>query len=342
MHAATSRQLISVRNLSVQFRGTYGIQRGSNPPVRAVDGISFEITRSSTFGLVGESGCGKSTTARAIVRLIAATAGTIEFDGSDISRLRGEALRGFRRRTQMVFQSPLASFDPRMSLGRSMLEPLQAHAIGSSTQRQRRVAELLDSVGLNARFARRYPRECSGGQLQRVAIARALAVDPEFVVLDEPVSSLDVSIQGQILNLLIDLRERLELTYLMIAHDLSVVRLFCTSVAVMYLGKLVEFGPSNVVLGQPSHPYTLALLAAVPSVRRNGDEVRSRLMISGEMPSPSAPPTGCRFHTRCWLYERLGRPEVCRDIEPGLSPLEAAHSAACHFADEAVKAIDGL
>ena len=301
--------------------------------MQAVDGVTFSIARGETLGLVGESGCGKSTTGRAIVRLYDPTAGRITFDGTDIAGLQGQALRAMRRRTQMIFQDPYASLDPRMTAGGIIAEPLDIHDIGTPGERRARVRELLGTVGLNPDYAVRYPHEFSGGQRQRIGVARALALEPDLIVADEPVSALDVSIQAQIINLLQRLQDQLELTYLFIAHDLSIVRHISDRIAVMYLGRIVEVAASRELNTHPLHPYTVALLSAVPVPDPTIEARRRRIILTGDVPSPAAPPSGCRFHTRCWLRERLGDPEECSTVDPPMRTLGPGHDVACHFAD---------
>ncbi len=313
-----SGPLVSAKDLRVYFPIFSGLLQRRAGDVRAVDDISFTIRRGETLGLVGESGCGKSTTGRAVIRLRNPTAGVVEFDGRDLMSLSREELRLARRRMQIIFQDPYSSLNPRMTVASIIGEPLDTHNLGSKSARQDRVAELLQLVGLNPNYRNRYPHEFSGGQRQRIGVARALAVEPEFIVCDEPISALDVSIQAQVLNLLVELREKFGLTYLFIAHDLSVVRHISDRVGVMYLGKLVEVGPPDLLYAGPGHPYTRALLSAVPIPDPKTERKRKRVILTGDVPSPVNPPPGCRFHTRCWLYERLGRPEVCRTEEPPL------------------------
>ncbi|HKF85596.1 MAG TPA: dipeptide ABC transporter ATP-binding protein [Candidatus Limnocylindrales bacterium] len=333
-HAAADI-LLRVQDLKVWFPITEGllIERHIGD-VRAVDGVSFELRKGETLGLVGESGCGKSTTGRAIVRLYKPTAGTIEFDGRDISGLDGKELQQLRRRFQMIFQDPYASLNPRMTAGNTVSEPLDVHGVGTKAERRERVRDLFSTVGLNPDYAVRYPHEFSGGQRQRIGVARALALDPDLIVADEPISALDVSIQAQVINLLERLQDRLGLTYLFIAHDLSVVRHISDRIAVMYLGRIVETAPSRELNSRPLHPYSVALLSAVPIPDPKVERRRRRIILKGDVPSPVNPPSGCHFHTRCWLRERLGNPERCSAEVPLLRPLSTGHAVACHFAEE--------
>jgi peptide/nickel transport system ATP-binding protein len=321
--------LLRVRDLKVHFPIRRGIlfdrQVGS---VKAVDGVDLDVARGGTFGLVGESGCGKSTLGRAILRLVEPTAGSVLFDDVDLATLKGEDLRLMRRRMQMVFQDPMASLNPRQSVETIITEPLRAHGI--SYDRKNRVREILDMVGLPAAAARRFPHEFSGGQRQRIGIARAVALEPELVIADEPVSALDVSIQAQILNLLDELQERLGLTYLVIAHDLAVVRHVSDEVAVMYLGGIVERAPSDDLYTSPLHPYTISLMSAVPVPDPIVEDSRQRILLSGDLPSPANPPSGCRFHTRCPYRQ----PARCDDERPELRELKPGHTVACHYAEE--------
>ncbi|MGH7904963.1 MAG: ABC transporter ATP-binding protein [Candidatus Dormibacteraceae bacterium] len=300
--------------------------------VRAVDGVSFEVRRGETLGLVGESGCGKSTLGRCLVRLLPVTGGRIVFEGEDLSKLSGRALRRKRRQMQIIFQDPFASLDPRMTVGEILVEPLANFRIGRGRARQRRVQQLLEVVGLNPNFTNRYPHEFSGGQRQRIGIARALALNPSLIVCDEPVSALDVSIQAQIINLLQDLQREFNLTYVFIAHDLAVVRHLSNRVAVMYLGKVVEVADREAIYQQPQHPYTRALLSSIPIPDPDVEGKREPIPLKGEIPSPVNPPSGCRFHTRCPIARVPG---VCDQQEPRLDPHgREGQVAACHFAGQ--------
>lgn len=319
--------LLDVRNLKMYFPLTRGIilQRRVGW-VKAVDDISFHIYRGETLGLVGESGCGKSTTGRAILQLYKPTAGQVLFNGVDLTKLPPGEMRKMRRHMQMIFQDPYASLNPRMTVGSIIAEPMQIHKLVPKEQRNQRVQELLEVVGLNPYFANRYPHEFSGGQRQRIGIARALAANPEFIVADEPVSALDVSIQAQIINLLEELQEKFHLTYLFIAHDLSVVRHISDRVAVMYLGKIVELADRNALYDDPLHPYTKALLSAVPIPDPKIEKKRERIILTGDVPSPINPPAGCRFHTRC-PYAM----DVCAKVEPRFVDQGGGHYVACHL-----------
>jgi oligopeptide transport system ATP-binding protein len=325
--ASTKREvLVEVKDLKKHFPIKSGIlvQR-EVAAVKAVDGVSFHIFRGETLGLVGESGCGKSTTGRTILQLYRPTSGSVKFEGQEISDLKGESLRKLRRQMQMVFQDPYASLNPRMSVGRIVSEPLVVHNIGSKKERDDRVAELLELVGLNPYFVNRYPHEFSGGQRQRIGLARALALNPSFIVADEPISALDVSIQAQVVNLLQKLQDELGLTYLFIAHDLSMVRHLCDRVAVMYLGKVVEVAESEELYTNPLHPYTQALLSAVPVPDPMVEETRQRIILKGDVPSPLNPPKGCNFNTRCPVSV-----DVCFDEDPELLEVLPGHWVACH------------
>jgi oligopeptide/dipeptide ABC transporter ATP-binding protein len=302
--------------------------------VRAVDGVDLSIQKGETVGLVGESGCGKSTVGRTILRLYKPTAGRIVFDGQDITLAEGETLRAVRRRMQMIFQDPYASLNPRMTAAGIVSEPMEIHKVGTGRERRERVRDLLATVGLDPDYGDRYPHEFSGGQRQRIGVARALALNPDLIVADEPISALDVSIQAQVINLLERLQGEFGLTYLFIAHDLSVVRHISDRIAVMYLGKIVEVAGSRDLYERPLHPYSVALLSAVPIPDPAVEGRRRRIILTGDVPSPSNPPAGCRFHTRCWLRERLGNPERCVVEEPALREMASRHKVACHFAEE--------
>jgi oligopeptide transport system ATP-binding protein len=319
--------LLSVEDLTVHFPITKGIFRRKVGVVSAVDGVSFALKRGETLGLVGESGCGKSTTGRAILRLTPITAGRVLFEGRDVAHLDGAALRAMRPRMQMIFQDPQASLNPRMTVGSIIAEPLVEHGRRTARERQDRVEELLDAVGMNPRFADRYPHEFSGGQRQRIGIARALALEPAFIVCDEPIAALDVSIQAQVVNLLEELQQRLGLTYLFISHDLSMVRHIATQVAVMYLGRIAEIGPREAIYATPKHPYTQALLSAAPIPDPEVEATRQRIILTGDVPSPARPPSGCRFRTRC----PVAQPR-CAEETPALRALEDGRRVACHFA----------
>jgi oligopeptide/dipeptide ABC transporter ATP-binding protein len=318
--------LIQVRDL-VKHYESGGLFRGSAPPVRAVQGVSFEVARGETLALVGESGCGKSSVGRTILRLQEPTSGSAVFEGVELFALDRAALRKMRRRMQIIFQDPYSSLNPRMTVGAAIAEGIEIHRLASGRDVGRRVGALLEEVGLDPAYAGRYPHEFSGGQRQRIGIARALAVEPSFVVCDEPVSALDVSVQAQVLNLLADLQRERGLSYLFIAHDLAVVRQIARRVAVMYLGRIVEEGPTEELLREPRHPYTVALLSAVPVP--DPERQRSRIVLGGDLPSPSSPPPGCPFHPRC--FHPL-RSERCRTELPPLRPV-ARTSAACHYAE---------
>ena len=318
--------LLEVRDL-VKYYQPQGLFGGGGPPVRAVDGVSFEIGRGETLALVGESGCGKTSVGRTLLRLQEPTSGTATFDGTDLFSLDSKALRGLRRRLQIIFQDPYSSLNPRMKVGAAVAEGLEIHRLASRADIPARVAALLEEVGLDREHADRYPHEFSGGQRQRIGIARALAVEPSFIVCDEPVSALDVSVQAQVLNLLADLQRRRGLSYLFIAHDLAVVRQIAQRVAVMYLGRIVETGPTEALLSAPRHPYTQALLSAVPEP--DPEAQRNRIVLQGDLPSPSNPPPGCPFNTRCFHPKKDAR---CTRERPELRQVGES-LVACHYAE---------
>ncbi|MBZ4018542.1 ABC transporter ATP-binding protein [Streptomyces purpurogeneiscleroticus] len=334
----TAEAILEVRDLVKHYPLTQGIvlkkQVGA---VKAVDGVSFDLRKGETLGIVGESGCGKSTVARTLVGLERPTAGAIRYHGEDITRLSGRALKAVRRNIQMVFQDPYTSLNPRMTVGDIIGEPYDIHPeVAPKGDRRRRVQELLDVVGLNPEYVNRYPHQFSGGQRQRIGIARGLALRPEIIVADEPVSALDVSVQAQVVNLLERLQDEFDLSYVFIAHDLSVVRHISDRVAVMYLGRIVETGTEDEIYGHPTHPYTQALLSAVPVPDPEAREHRERILLAGDVPSPANPPSGCRFRTRCWKAQ-----PVCAEVVPPLAVPEwfagaagRAHPSACHFAEE--------
>jgi oligopeptide/dipeptide ABC transporter ATP-binding protein len=340
MDESSGADLVRIEDLVVHFPLFGGVLRRPTGWVRAVDGINLTIRRGETLGLVGESGSGKTTLGRVLVRIVAPQQGRVEFDGEDLLALSGRELRRRRRRFQMVFQDPYASLDPRKTVRQILSEPLDIHGLATGPRRASRIAELLQVVGLDRASADLYPNQFSGGQRQRIGIARALAVEPDFIICDEPVSALDVSVRAQVIILLERLQADLGLTYLFIAHDLTVVRHIAKRVAVMYLGKIVEIGSSDDIFGQPLHPYTAALLSAIPIPNVEAERSRVHIVLGGDPPSPINPPSGCRFHPRCWLYARLGNPAICETSEPPMADADekTPHVAACHFADQTAEA----
>jgi oligopeptide transport system ATP-binding protein len=324
--ATKEMALVRIEDVTKHFPIGAGLFGGQ--VVKAVDGVSFEVRAGETLGLVGESGCGKSTLGRVIVQLQPATSGHILFKGTDLVRLGGEKLRRMRQEMQMIFQDPYASLNPRMTVGEIVGEPLRNFGVARGKERERRVGEVMRVCGLNPNFLNRYPHEFSGGQRQRIGIARALVLNPTFIVADEPISALDVSIQAQIVNLLEDLQDQFKLTYLFIAHDLSVVRHLSDRVAVMYLGKVVEVAESKSIYQQPLHPYTKALLSSIPIPDPDLEAERTPILLQGEIPSPVNPPSGCRFHTRCPIAQF----PICSEEDPPLEAKADGHLAACHFA----------
>jgi oligopeptide/dipeptide ABC transporter ATP-binding protein len=317
--------LLQVENLKKYFPIRRGVFQRTVGHVRAVDGVSFSVQKGETLGVVGESGCGKSTMGRSILRLIEPTSGAVRFEGKDVVRMNRAQMQAMRREMQMVFQDPYASLNPRFSIAQTLMEPMIIHNLhGSKAKRMERVKSLLERVGLDADYARRYPHEFSGGQRQRIGIARALAVDPKLIILDEPVAALDVSVQSQVLNLLEDLQEELGLTYIFVAHDLSVVRHISDRILVLYLGRMMELVESEELFTDPLHPYTQALLSAVPIP--DPDAKRERIILQGDLPSPANPPSGCPFHTRC----PVAKP-VCRERVPEWKEVKPNHYVACHL-----------
>ncbi len=324
--ARDSNVLIDVQGLKVHFPIRGGLLGRTVASVKAVDGVDLVVKRGEVLGLVGESGCGKSTLGRAILQLIKPTAGSVFFESEDLVKLPKDALRRRRADMQMIFQDPFSSLDPRYTIGRIISEPLENYHRGSSEERKARVKELMEVVGLNPNWINRYPHEFSGGQRQRIGIARALALNPRFIVADEPISALDVSIQAQVLNLLSDLQDEFQLTYLFVAHNLSAIKHVSNRVAVMYLGHIVELGSGDDIYGEPQHPYTMALLSASPVPDPDVEQARKRIILTGDVPSPVNPPSGCPFHPRCWKAQA-----ICREVPPKLEEKRSGQLAACHF-----------
>ena len=322
-----NNHLLEVKNLKKYFPVKSGLVSRAKAFVKAVDGVSFAIHRKETLGLVGESGCGKTTAGRTIIRLLEPTDGEVLFDGKKVYECGGKDLRALRRHMQIIFQDPFASLNPRLTVGATVAEPLAVHGIARGAEKKKLVREILERVGLSPNYVNRYPHEFSGGQRQRIGIARALALKPRFIVCDEPVSALDVSIQAQIINLLEDLQEEFELSYLFIAHDLSVVKHISDRVGVMYLGKMMELAPSEELYASPLHPYTRALLSAAPVP--DPKTKLKRLILPGDVPSPINPPSGCSFHPRCKYAH-----DICKKVEPQMQELTPNHFAACHMAAE--------
>jgi oligopeptide transport system ATP-binding protein len=325
---ANNEVLLRVEDLVMHFPIYRGVIQRQVGAVRAVDGVSFEVKRGETLGMVGESGCGKSTTGRTILQLYRPTSGSVHFEDVDLVHLKGEALRKMRRKMQMIFQDPYASLNPRMTVADIVGEPLMVHEVATGKEIQERVQHLLEVVNLNPAFAGRYPHEFSGGQRQRIGVARALALQPSFIICDEPISALDVSIQAQVVNLLEELQEQFNLTYLFIAHDLSMVRHISDRVAVMYLGVIVELASRDELYSKPLHPYTQALLSAVPIPDPVADAKRQRTILKGDVPSAANPPSGCRFRTRCPIAQ-----EVCSQSRPEFREIKPGHFVACFFAE---------
>jgi oligopeptide transport system ATP-binding protein len=332
MSTANGREvLLHVEHLVKHFPIFRGVLQRQVGAVRAVDDISFDVYRGETLGLVGESGCGKSTTGRTVLQLYRPTSGSVQLEGIDLVATKAEDLRRMRRKMQMIFQDPYASLNPRMTVGEIIGEPLIVHNVASGKEVDERVKHLLELVNMNPSFSSRYPHEFSGGQRQRIGVARALALNPSFIVCDEPISALDVSIQAQVVNLLEELQEQFHLTYLFIAHDLSMVRHISDRVAVMYLGVIMELASRDELYNHPLHPYTQALLSAVPIPDPGAEAKRQRTILEGDVPSPANPPSGCRFRTRCPIAET-----VCAEIQPEFRELRPGHFVACHFAERFV------
>ncbi|WP_276129465.1 ABC transporter ATP-binding protein [Rubrobacter indicoceani] len=340
--APSGENILEARNLKMHFPIKAGVLQRTVGHVKAVDGVDLEVKKGETLGLVGESGCGKSTLARMILRLLDPTEGEVFFEGRDVLKMNRRDMLAVRREMQIVFQDPYASLNPRMTVGNIIAEPLTTHGIGSSGERKKRVQELLEIVGLNSEHYNRYPHEFSGGQRQRIGVARAIALNPKLIICDEPVSALDVSIQAQVVNLLQDLQKEFDLTYVFIAHDLSVVRHISDRVAVMYLGKVVEVSDGDALYRDPKHPYTASLLSAIPIPDPRKERERRRVVLTGDVPSPANPPSGCRFHTRCPRAR-----DYCKENEPALeehpdsSTSEASpHRAACFFPVKLGQSVD--
>lgn len=321
--------LVQVDNLKVYFPIMKGVFQRKTGDIKAVDGVSFEIFRGETLGLVGESGCGKTTTGRAILQICRPTQGKVFLEGKELTALKKRELQPMRRRMQMIFQDPYSSLNPRLTVGQIVSEPLEIHHLATGKEKHERVAELFKLVGLLPDLMYRYPHEFSGGQRQRIGLARALALEPEFIICDEPIAALDVSIQAQVINLFYDLQERLNLTYLFIAHDISMVRHMSDRIAVMYLGKIVELTESNELYNIPLHPYTQALLSAVPIPDPDLEATRHRILLKGDIPSPANPPKGCNFHTRCQKAQ-----DICKVKEPEFREVKAGHRVACHLVED--------